>query len=492
MTPSALNTLFGIPASPTTATKPASNTTAFGDMLSREMNGRQNAAPAPSNLRPDNPPAASRAPQPTPAAASKPAERQIVNSAQKQQTDAPGKEQQTDASPTDSAARGNADDARTVAKNAAADAADKPAKASKKDKSEKSDKVDDSDSTAEAADPTAVSAASADLLALVASMMPKATATAAAAAKATAVAIDPAAAATAAATAVMAGAIVPNATAAKGAQVTLTTDPVAGAAEPTPADPAFDALVAQAVNSSAARGHARAEPSVGKTNSSSESLPAARTDTDAAQARSNITPAAVLTTNAGEIVLAAAAVQAASSKAEPAALAGVPGLAGAVPAGLTQAAGGTPPDTLTPHVGTPAWDHALGQKVVWMAAGALQSASLTLNPPELGPVQVVINVSNDQASASFTAAQPEVRQALEAAMPRLKEMLGDAGITLGQASVNAGNPNQYGAADQQSGNSARHGKGDGGIGQEPPHTDPIKLSPTRIGSSGTGLVDTFA
>lgn len=485
MTPSPLNTLFGIPANQAANSKPASNSTAFGDMLSREINGRQKSAPtppSPQGPRADNPATANRASQPAPATAPKPAERQNVNARQNQQTEAPRKEQQADAAPSDSAAQAAAGQAQTVANNAATDAAGKPAKASKKDAPEQSDKLDDGGSAA--TDPAAISVASADLLALVASMMPKAAATA--------VATDPAIAATAAAAAVIAGAIVPNATAAKGTQVDVAADPVAVAASPALADPAFDALVAQAVNSSAARGNAKAEPGTARANAAADALPGARADADMSQIRNNAAPAAVLNAKAEEIVLAAAAVQSAGGKSEPAALAGVPGLAGAVPAGLTQAAGGTPPDTLTPQVGTPAWDHALGQKVVWMAAGAMQSASLTLNPPDLGPIQVVINVSNDQANASFTAAQPEVRQALEAAMPRLKEMLGDAGITLGQASVNAGNPNQYGGADQQSGNGARHGKGDAGIGQEPPHTDPIKLGTTRIGSNGTGLVDTFA
>lgn len=95
-------------------------------------------------------------------------------------------------------------------------------------------------------------------------------------------------------------------------------------------------------------------------------------------------------------------------------------------------------DKLTPPVGSAAWDQALGQKVVWMVAGEQQTASLTLNPPDLGPLQVVLNVSNSQANATFTASQPEVRQALEAALPKLRDMLGEAGIQLGQATVGSG------------------------------------------------------
>ncbi len=96
-------------------------------------------------------------------------------------------------------------------------------------------------------------------------------------------------------------------------------------------------------------------------------------------------------------------------------------------------------DSIAAKVGTTAWDRALGQKVVWMVGSAIQSAELTLNPPDLGPLQVVLNVSNDQASASFSSAQPEVREALESAMPRLRQMLSDAGVQLSGFSVGAEN-----------------------------------------------------
>ncbi|HEX8957158.1 MAG TPA: flagellar hook-length control protein FliK [Burkholderiaceae bacterium] len=151
-------------------------------------------------------------------------------------------------------------------------------------------------------------------------------------------------------------------------------------------------------------------------------------------------------------------------------------------------------DKLTPQVGSPGWDQALGQKVVWMVAGGQQSASLTLNPPDLGPMQVVLNVTNSHATATFTAAQPEVRQALETALPKLREMLGDAGIQLGQASVNAGNPQQQ----QNFANQASQRSGSGGNGSSERGIDALDgtrsiVSPAAsIINSGIGLVDTFA
>jgi flagellar hook-length control protein FliK len=120
-------------------------------------------------------------------------------------------------------------------------------------------------------------------------------------------------------------------------------------------------------------------------------------------------------------------------------------------------------DKLAPQVGSSGWDEALGQKVVWMTNNGQQSATLTLNPPDLGPMQVVINVNKTEADATFIASNPEVKQALEAAMPKLREMLEQAGIQLGQSNVSTGMPNQ-----QQPGfNQAQSGSGSGRRGGGP-------------------------
>lgn len=143
--------------------------------------------------------------------------------------------------------------------------------------------------------------------------------------------------------------------------------------------------------------------------------------------------------------------------------------------------------TLAPQVGSPGWDQALGQRVVWMVRGEQQSASLTLNPPDLGPLQVELKVANSQATANFTAAQPEVRQALEAAMPRLREMLNEAGIQLGQASVSAGTPNNQQGTFEQSQQASRPS------GARNDDADaPAQISRSQPISAGQGLVDTFA
>ena len=146
----------------------------------------------------------------------------------------------------------------------------------------------------------------------------------------------------------------------------------------------------------------------------------------------------------------------------------------------------TTADKLTPPVGSPAWDQALGQKVVWMVAGEQQTASLTLNPPDLGPLQVVLNVSNSQANATFTAAQPEVRQALEAALPKLRDMLGEAGIQLGQATVSSGQSNHQQQPEQKSFSQAP------GIERNEARNDgALRTARVQPAVGRRGMVDTF-
>lgn len=159
-------------------------------------------------------------------------------------------------------------------------------------------------------------------------------------------------------------------------------------------------------------------------------------------------------------------------------------------AAISQAAGAAPAERIAARVGTPAWDNQVGQKIVWMVAGKEQSASLTLNPPDMGPLQVVLNVTNDQATVTFSAAQPEVRQALENAMPKLREMMNESGIALGNATVNAGSPDQRQA---QQGEQSRGGGSGGRFGGGGAETaiPAAAARPVRLGG-GEGLVDTFA
>lgn len=85
--------------------------------------------------------------------------------------------------------------------------------------------------------------------------------------------------------------------------------------------------------------------------------------------------------------------------------------------------------------GSATWTQELGDRMVWLAGQRGQTAELVLNPPSLGAVEVRIQMSGSDASAQFFSANPVVRETLEAALPKLREMLDSAGISLGDASV---------------------------------------------------------
>ncbi len=132
------------------------------------------------------------------------------------------------------------------------------------------------------------------------------------------------------------------------------------------------------------------------------------------------------------------------------------------------------------------WSEAVGQKVAWMVGAAEQSATLTLNPKDLGPLQIIINVNNEKADATFISDNPEVRKALEDGMFNLKQSMSQAGVELGQANVNTGKEHQaFQQANQ--GYSQRQANGT----KDSQATEHLTQRPvtTRVSN---GLVDTFA
>ncbi|MBK8121938.1 MAG: flagellar hook-length control protein FliK [Sulfuritalea sp.] len=92
-------------------------------------------------------------------------------------------------------------------------------------------------------------------------------------------------------------------------------------------------------------------------------------------------------------------------------------------------------------LGQTGWREETGQKLTWMVANGRQQADLVLTPPNLGRVEVSLTMNGDQASAIFTSPNPAVREALESSLHRLREILADAGVSLGQAQVGSDSPN---------------------------------------------------
>lgn len=145
---------------------------------------------------------------------------------------------------------------------------------------------------------------------------------------------------------------------------------------------------------------------------------------------------------------------------------------------------------MTQPVGTAAWSEEIGNKIVWMANRMESKAELVLTPPQMGRVEVSLSISGEQATANFVSGNAAVREALEAALPRLREVLADAGIQLGQAQVGAENARQ--SAQQE-----KNGDNFGFNGETPVDNAGLPAQSGSISAAaglktGRGLVDVFA
>ena len=146
------------------------------------------------------------------------------------------------------------------------------------------------------------------------------------------------------------------------------------------------------------------------------------------------------------------------------------------------------PRSINVPVGQAQWGQAVGQQVVAWSQQAKQGdikAELRLDPPELGPLRVALHIVDGVTTASFASAHAAVRAALEQAMPQLQQAFAQAGLSLGEASVNHsdGSDAQQQQADQSGGQGLYQGQA------TPDAPAPVSVQPLR---ASAGLVDIFA
>ena len=91
--------------------------------------------------------------------------------------------------------------------------------------------------------------------------------------------------------------------------------------------------------------------------------------------------------------------------------------------------------TLQTPAGQPGWDVEVGNRIRWMVGQNNTGLELRLNPAELGSVEVKLATEGERTNVTFFAANPAAREALEASLPRLREMFADSGMQLANADV---------------------------------------------------------
>ncbi|WP_288841271.1 flagellar hook-length control protein FliK [uncultured Deefgea sp.] len=114
---------------------------------------------------------------------------------------------------------------------------------------------------------------------------------------------------------------------------------------------------------------------------------------------------------------------------------------------------------LAEPVGQTRWGDALAQRVGLMLGRQEQQIQMQLNPAHLGPMEVQLNVAQDQASVVFSSQNAAVRDALAAAMPRLTALLAEQGFTLSNVQVASDTLQQH--QQQQAGHNQSQGMNQG-------------------------------
>ena len=148
--------------------------------------------------------------------------------------------------------------------------------------------------------------------------------------------------------------------------------------------------------------------------------------------------------DAGDILSAGPAQRSDSSAFQaPSAPAGMTPATAAAPsqaAGSSAAEGDTPVLQMDTAPEDAEFPREMSSRVSLMLRDGSREARLQLHPAELGRVQVTINTDGDQARVLFVAESAAAREAIEQAMPRLREALAQQGMELAQADVGQQGP----------------------------------------------------
>jgi flagellar hook-length control protein FliK len=143
--------------------------------------------------------------------------------------------------------------------------------------------------------------------------------------------------------------------------------------------------------------------------------------------------------------------------------------------------------TLKLSKGQQAWGDAITERITMNAAKDIKQVTIHLDPPELGTLELKLQIKDDQQTHVQVQVQnPQVKEALESSAQRLREMLASQGLELSEFDVQT---------DSGGGESPQYGSDDQGQGQSQ-NSDTSQLSAEEISieipkAKNNNLLDTF-
>jgi flagellar hook-length control protein FliK len=154
------------------------------------------------------------------------------------------------------------------------------------------------------------------------------------------------------------------------------------------------------------------------------------------------------------------------------------------PSTSTQAA--LPQPAITEAFGRPAWSQSMGKQILLMVNQNISTAEIRLNPAHLGPIEVLIDMSDEQVSVSMSSRHAMVRDAMEQALPKLREMLEQNGFSLADADIS-----QHSFAEQREQNTENNNKVFAAGNAEQAATAEVNGQMMKQATMSTSMVDYY-
>ena len=145
----------------------------------------------------------------------------------------------------------------------------------------------------------------------------------------------------------------------------------------------------------------------------------------------------------------------------------------------------------------PQWNAQVGERINWMVNNAVQRAEIRLDPPELGNLDIRLNVAKDnQASILIHVSNATAKDAIESSIPRLREMFEQQGLDLANVDVSQQDLTQQQSmlADYENNDSEMADPSLNPISQTtvPPEQDAILATTNISAQNSENLLDIFA
>ncbi|RUR05253.1 flagellar hook-length control protein FliK [Legionella sp. km772] len=137
-------------------------------------------------------------------------------------------------------------------------------------------------------------------------------------------------------------------------------------------------------------------------------------------------------------------------------------------------------------VNHPQWGDQFADHIAWLGNNDIKSAVIKIHPEDLGPIEINVKVVKDAASVNIISHSAQVRDVMDQAIPKLRDMMSAQGLNLAEVQI---------SADQRSGNAfaqnnnSQQQQNEAGIYSE--GEDEVQLVST-VKKPPKGLVDYFA